>query len=161
MLSLRGAMVPTEIILSSKTYEEIVAEQNLLELDTDGNTRLMLEHHFSIPISIRDENTDVITAKELYPDRCPICGRRIPFLREMIERLESRATNKIRCPLGHRYEGQIKIYYLNILQMEEQPQESETIETCPECDSKNIQYLGPSEVFCLDCEWDNDMLPRF
>ena len=56
MLSLRGAMVPTEIILSLQTYEEIVAEQNILEADTESNTRLMLEHHFSIPISIREES---------------------------------------------------------------------------------------------------------
>ncbi|MDE0297358.1 MAG: hypothetical protein OXN17_01830 [Candidatus Poribacteria bacterium] len=161
MLSLRGAMVPTEIILSSKTYEQIVAEQEIAEEDTEESTRLILETHFSIPILIREENTDVITAKELYPDRCPICGRRIPFLREMIERLESRATNKVRCPLGHRYEGEIKMYYLNIFQMEEMREKSERIESCPICGSNDIQYLGPREVFCLDCEWDNNMLPRF
>lgn len=161
VLSLRGAMVPTEIILSPETYDKIVAEQEITEGDTENDIRLLLEDHFSIPILIRDENTDVITAKELYPDRCPVCGRRIPFLREMIERLESRATNKVRCPLGHRYEGEIKMYYLNILQIEEKREESERVEVCPECGSKDIQYLGPREVFCLDCEWDNNMLPRF
>jgi len=161
MLSLRGAMVPTEIVLSPKTCEGISAEQNVPGAGTESNMRLMLEHRFSIPISIRDQDTDVIIVKELYPDRCPICGRGIPFLREMINRLESRCTKKIRCPLGHRYEGQIKIYYLNILQMEEPAQESKSIETCPECDSRNIQHLGPSEVFCLDCEWDKNMAPRF
>ena len=161
MLSLRGAMVPTEIVLSPKTYEKIVAEQDITEGDTKDSTRLVLEHHFSVPIFIREENADVITTKELYPDRCPICGRRIPFLREMIERLESRAANKVRCPFGHRYEGEIKMYYLNIFQMEEQRDESERVEACPECGSKDIQYLGPHEVFCLDCEWDNNMLPRF
>ena len=161
MLSLRGAMVPTEIILSPKTYERIVSEQDITEGDTENDTRLELEQHFSIPILIREENTDVITAKELYPDRCPVCGRRIPFLREMIERLESRATNKVRCPLGHRYDGEIKMYYLNIFQIEERREKAERVEACPQCGSKDIQYLGPREVFCLDCEWDNDMLPRF
>ena len=161
VLSLRGAMVPTEIILSPETYDKIVSEQEITEGDTENDIRLLLEDHFSIPILIRDENTDVITAKELYPDRCPVCGRRIPFLREMIERLESRATNKVRCPLGHRYEGEIKMYYLNIFQIEEKREESERVEVCLECGSKDIQYLGPREVFCLDCEWDNNMLPRF
>lgn len=161
MLSLRGAMVPTEIVLSPKTYKKIVSEQDIAEGDTENDTRLVLEHHFSIPILIRDENTDVITAKELFPDRCPICGRRIPFLREMIERLESRATNKVRCPLGHRYEGEIKMYYLNIFQIEVKREKSERVEVCPACGSKDIQYLGPREAFCLDCEWDNNMLPRF
>ena len=154
-------MVPTEIILSPETYDKIVSEQEITEGDTENDIRLLLEDHFSIPILIRDENTDVITAKELYPDRCPVCGRRIPFLREMIERLESRATNKVRCPLGHRYEGEIKMYYLNIFQIEEKREESERVEVCLECGSKDIQYLGPREVFCLDCEWDNNMLPRF
>ena len=65
MLSLRGAMVPTEIILSPKTYERIVSEQDITEGDTENDTRLELEQHFSIPILIREENTDVITAKEL------------------------------------------------------------------------------------------------
>ena len=161
MLSLRGAMVPTEIVLSPKTYKKIVSEQDIAEGDTENDTRLVLEHHFSIPILIRDENTDVITAKELFPDRCPICGRRIPFLREMIERLEFRATNKVRCPLGHRYEGEIKMYYLNIFQIEVKREKSERVEVCPACGSKDIQYLGPREAFCLDCEWDNNMLPRF
>ena len=153
--------MPTEIILSPKTFEKIVTGQDLAEGDSEKVTRLALEQHFSVPVLIRDENTDVITAKELYPDRCPVCGRRIPFLREVIERLESRATNKVRCPLGHRYEGEIKMYYLNIFQVEEKQEESERVEVCPECGSKEIQYLGPREVFCLDCEWDNNMLPRF
>ena len=154
-------MVPTEIILSPKTYERIVAEQDITEGDTENGTRLALENHFLIPVLIREENADIIAVKELYPDRCPVCGRRIPFLREMIERLESRATNKVRCPLGHRYEGEIKMYYLNIFQMEEKREESERVEACPKCGSKDIQYLGPREVFCLDCEWDNNMQPRF
>ena len=154
-------MVPTKIILSPTTYEEIVVEQDTTEGDTENNKRLALERHFLTPVLIRKENTDIITVKELYPDRCPTCGRRSPFLREMIERLESRATNKVRCPLGHRYEGEIKMYHLNIFQMEERREESERVEACPECGSEDIQYLGPREVFCLDCEWDNNMLPRF
>ena len=161
VLSLKGAMIPTEIILSPSTYEEIISELNISDGNTDHDARLMLERHFAMSISIREENSDVITAKELYPDRCPICGRCIPFVREMIDRLESRATNKIRCPLGHRYEGQIKVYYLNVFQPEQNRQESKTIETCPQCESTSIQYLGPSEAFCLDSAWDSDMLARF
>ena len=154
-------MVPTKITLSPDTCEKIVVEQDITEGDAEKDKRQALEQHFLIPVAIQEENTDIITVKELYPDRCPACGRRIPFLREMIERLESGAANKVRCPLGHRYEGEIKLYHLNIFHSEERREESRRIEVCPNCGSKDIQYLGPREAFCLDCEWDNNMLARF
>ena len=155
MISLRGQMVPTEIILSSDLYETIIDEQNLPRNADEGNTRLMLENHFSIPISIREEDTDMIVAKELFPNPCPVCGRRIPFLRETIERLESLAVNRVSCPLGHQYQGQIKIYYLNILENKEESSEAKGVEICPACGSENLQHLSPTDVFCFDCEWDN------
>lgn len=155
MLSLRGQMIPTEIILSPELYQSIIDEQNMSRNTGEENTRLMLENHFSIPISIREEDTDMIIAKELFPNPCPVCGRRIPFLREMIERLESCSVDRVSCPLGHRYEGQIKIYHLNILQQKEESSKSEDVETCPACGSENIQHLSPTDVFCFDCEWDN------
>ena len=97
MLSLRGAMIPTEIILSPGTYQTIIDEQNIQRDRVEADILLMLENHFSIPVLIREEDTDVIVAKELYPNPCPVCGRRIPFLREMIDRLESRpAMDKLR-----------------------------------------------------------------
>ena len=148
-------MIPTEIILSPGTYQTIIDEQNIQRDKVEADILLMLKNHFSIPVVIREENTDVIVAKELYPNPCPVCGRRIPFLREMIDRLESRPANKIRCPLGHRYDGQIKVYYLNILQKTGENLKSKTIEVCPACGSKNIQHLSPTDVFCFDCEWDN------
>jgi len=155
MLSLRGAMIPAEIILSSKTYHDMIKEPNIQrEINTGKEPLSALESHFATPISIQEDNTDVLIAKELFPNPCPVCGRRIPFLREMIERLESSSTdNKVNCPLGHRYEGTIKIYYLNIFQTP--PPETKTVQNCPQCGSRNIQYLSQTDIFCLDCEWDN------
>ena len=148
-------MVPVQIIFSPETYQKIINEHDIQQgIDTEAEVRSTLESHFSIPIIIKEEDTDVIIAKELYPNPCPICGRRIPFLREMIQHLESRSTNRVRCPLGHRYEGRIKIYHVNILQQTDES-DSESVQTCPQCGSQNIQYLSQTDVFCLDCEWDN------
>lgn len=155
VFSLRGSMTPAQIVFSPETYQEIINQQNIQQaINAEIDVRQMLERHFSMPIAIREENSDVIITKELYPNPCPICGCRIPFLREIIERLETHPTRRIRCPRGHRYEGEIKIYYLNILQ-KTNPLKSKTQPTCPQCRSQNIQHLSQTDLFCLDCEWDN------
>ena len=155
VFSLRGAMAPAQIIFSPDTYQEIINQQNVRQaINAETNVRQMLERHFSMPVAIRKENSDVIVTKELYPNPCPICGCRIPFLHEIIERLETQPTRRIRCPRGHRYEGEIKTYYLNIRQ-ETNPLKSKASPTCPQCGSQNIQNLSQTELFCLDCEWDN------
>ena len=147
-------MIPAEIVLSPETHQKIVEESNLHQgLEAKKDPVSALKGAFSIPITIREDNTDIIVVKGLYPNPCPVCGRRIPFLREMIERIESRSIKRIRCPLGHRYEGEIKVYYLNIFQ--ENQSEAETVQVCPQCGSENVQKLSPTDIFCLDCEWDN------
>ena len=99
-------MIPAEIVLSPETHQKIVEESNFQPgLEAKKDPVSALKGAFSIPITIREEDTDIIVVKGLYPNPCPICGRRIPFLREMIERIESRSIKRIRCPLGHRYEG--------------------------------------------------------
>ena len=153
-LSFRGEMIPAEIVLSPETHQKIVEESNCQPgLETKKDPVSVLKGAFSIPNTIREEDTDIIVVKGLYPNPCPICGRRIPFLREMIERIESRSIKRIRCPLGHRYEGEIKVYYLNIFQ--EHQSEAKAIQVCPQCGSENVQNLSQTDIFCLDCEWDN------
>ena len=94
-------MIPAEIVLSPETHQKIVEESNLQPgLEAKRDPVSALKGAFSIPITIREEDTDIIVVKGLYPNPCPICGRRIPFLREMIERIESRSIKRIRCPLG-------------------------------------------------------------
>ena len=147
-------MIPAEIVLSSETHQKIVEESNFQPgREAKKDPVSALKGAFSIPITIREEDTDIIVVKGLYPNPCPVCGRRIPFLREMIERIESRSVKRIRCPLGHRYEGEIKVYYLNIFQ--EAQSEAKAIEVCPQCGSENVQNLSQTDIFCLDCEWDN------
>ena len=154
MLSLKGAMIPAEIILSPDTYQNVMTDPTIQKEIKAGKDALsVLKGYFATPITIKEENTDVIIAKELFPNPCPICGQRLPFLREMLERIEAGITNKVHCPLGHRYDGKIKIYYLNIFQT--QPSETKAVQTCPQCGSHRIQYLSPTDVFCLDCAWDN------
>ena len=155
VFSLRGAMAPAQIIFSPETYQEIINQQVVRQaINAESDVRQMLERHFSTPIAIREENSDVIITKELYPNPCPICGCRIPFLRELIERIESQPTRRIRCPRGHRYEGEIKTYYLNI-RHDPNPLKSKARPTCPQCGSQKIQKLSHTDFFCLDCEWDN------
>ena len=154
MSSFKGQLIPVEIVLSPETYRNIVEESDIQqEVGIGKDSVSLLGNYLSIPITIREEDTNVIIAKELFPNPCPICGRRIPFLREMIERIESRSIKRIRCPLGHRYEGEIKIYHLNIFQ--ENRVEAKAVQTCPQCGSGNVQALSKTDIFCLDCEWDN------
>ena len=147
-------MIPAEIVLSPETHQKIVEESNFQSgLEAKKDPVSALKGAFAIPITIREKDTDIIVVKGLYPNPCPVCGRRIPFLREMIERIESRSIKRIRCPLGHRYEGEIKVYYLNIFQ--ENQSETTAIQVCPQCGSENVQNLSQTDIFCLDCEWDN------
>ncbi len=147
-------MIPAEIVLSSDTHQKIVEESKAQqEIGTGKDPVSVLKGYLSIPITIREADTDIIVVKGLYPNRCPVCGRHIPFLREMIERIESHSIKRIRCPLGHRYEGEIKIYHLNIFQ--EEQSETGAAQICPQCGSENVQNLSQTDVFCLDCEWDN------
>lgn len=152
--SFRGQLIPAEVVVSQETYTNIVSELNIKnEAEQGPDVLAMLRCYLSVPVVVRTENTDVIVAKELFPNPCPVCGRRIPFLREMIERIESRVIKRIRCPLGHRYEGEIKIYYLDIYHKESPP--PKPLERCPCCGSENLQPLSQTDVFCVDCEWDN------
>lgn len=153
-------MVPTGVILSPESHAKIASE--LSETFASENiTRAQLEHHLALAVSIRSENADLVIVKELIPNPCPVCHRRLTFLREMIERFENDEANLIRCPMGHRYPGQLKVYYLNIFQQNERNEMEKPVTACPECESKNIQYLGPAEMFCLDCDWDSGMVPRY
>lgn len=150
-------------MLSPESHAKIVSE--LSETFASENIfRIQLEHHLALAVSIRSENTDLVIVKELVPNPsnpCPVCHRRLTFLRELIERFESDDAKLIRCPMGHRYPGLLKVYYLNIFQQDEGNEMKKSVTACPECGNKNIQYLGPEEMFCLDCDWDSGMVPRY
>lgn len=153
-------MVPTEVVLSPESHAKIALELS----DTfasENISHVQLEHHLALAVSIRSENTDLVIVKELIPNPCPTCHRRLTFLRELIERFENDEAKLIRCPMGHRYPGQLKVYYLNIFQTGEGNEMEKSVRTCPECGSENIQYLGPAEMFCLDCDWDSGLVPRY
>ncbi len=154
-----GTLVPTEIVLSAESYSQIVKELSE-KLGTQGLSHLQVAHHLALPLSIEQENTDLVILKELIPNPCPICHHRLTFLRETIERFEKDTSHLVRCPMGHRYQGELKVYALSLFQGEvvdiEKP-----IKVCPECGSENIQYLGPQVMFCLDCDWDSGMEARY
>ena len=153
-------MIPTELVLSPQSYAKIVAE--LAEkLGYQGVSHLQLAHHLTLKVSIQHENTDLIIVKELTPNPCPVCQHRLTFLRETMERFMANSSNLIRCPMGHRYPGELKVYYLNIFQQDMKNEIEKPIKICPECSSKNIQYLGPKVMFCLDCDWDSGMEARY
>ncbi len=153
-------MVPTTVVLSPESYAKVVTERLESSESQDGES-LRLESQLSLPVTVRSENTDIIVVKELVPNPCPICHHPLKFLRELIERFESEETKQIRCPLGHRYSGVMKVYHLNIYQQSESLESVNKVTECPTCGSKKIQYLGPSEMFCLDCDWDSGMVARF
>lgn len=153
-------MVPTAIVLSPDSYAKVVTDR-LEASETETSESLRLENQLSLPVSVRSEDTDIIVVKELVPNPCPICHHPLKFLRELIERFENEETKQIRCPLGHRYSGVMKIYHLNIFQQSESLELGDKVTECPTCGSKKIQYLGPSEMFCLDCDWDSGMIARF
>ena len=153
-------MVPTAVVLSPESYAKVVAER-LEASDSETSEPLSLENQLSLPISVRSKDTDIIVVKELVPNPCPICHHPLKFLRELIERFESEETKQIRCPLGHRYSGIMKVYHLNIYQQSESLASVNKVAECPTCGSKRIQYLGPTEMFCLDCDWDSGMVARF
>lgn len=153
-------MIPTEVVLSPQSYAKVVSE--LAEkLECQGISHLQLAHHLTLAVSIQQENTDLVVLKELTPNPCPICHHRLTFLRETMERFENDSSNLIRCPMGHRYPGILKVYYLNILQHGEKVETEKPVKVCPECGSKHIQYLGPKAMFCLDCDWDSGMEARY
>ena len=159
--SLRGGtMIPTGVVLSPESHAKIVSELSEI-FEAENISRIQLEHHLALAVSIRSENTDVVIVKELVPNPCPVCHHRLTFLRELIERFENDDANLIRCPMGHRYPGRLNMYYLNIFQQDEGNEMEKSVTACPECGSKNIQYLGPAEMFCLDCDWDSGMAPRY
>ncbi len=153
-------MVPTAVVLSPESYAKVVAER-LEASDAETSEPLSLENQLSLPISVRSKDTDIIVVKELVPNPCPICHHPLKFLRELIERFESEESKQIRCPLGHRYSGVMKVYHLNIYQQSESSESVNKVTECPTCGSKRIQYLGPTEMFCLDCDWDSGMVARF
>ena len=153
-------MIPTEVVLSPQSYAKVVSELTE-KLGGQGISHLQLAHHLALAVSIQQENTDLVVLKELTPNPCPICHHRLTFLREAMERFENDSSNLIRCPMGHRYPGVLKVYYLNILQHGEKRETEKPIKICPECGGENIQYLGPKAMFCLDCDWDSGMEVRY
>ncbi len=161
--SLRGgSLIPTELVLSPGSYEKLISElinPAVKSSQVKSTYRLQLEYHFAVAVSIRAENTDLLIVKELVPNLCPICYQQLTFLRERIERFENDSRPLIRCPMGHRYPGQIKVYHINI--QEEGDKMEKPVEICPECRSKNIHYFAPAEMFCLDCDWDSGLEPRY
>ncbi len=153
-------MIPTEVVLSAQSYAQVASE--LAEtLGSECISHLQLAHHLALTISIQQENTDVVILKELSPNPCPICHRRLTFLRETIERFESDGFQQVRCPMGHRYPGVLKVYYLDIFQHTTDREQEKPVKVCPECEGKHIQYLAANVMFCLDCDWDSGMEPRF
>lgn len=153
LISLKGSIIPVKVILSSETYEKLLEDKTLQSLIKHGfDPKAAIKDIFSIPFEIQEENTDIIVAKELFPDRCPVCGRRIVAVSQIIKKLEENLINKAICPSGHRFDCEIKVYYLNIYRIKE---EKKGPERCPKCGSTNVQYLSPTEAFCLDCDWDN------
>ena len=153
-------MIPTEVVLSPQSYTKVVSE--LAEtLGYEGISHLQLAHHLALTVSIQQENTDLIVLKELAPNPCPVCHRRLTFLRETIDRFESDNSNQIRCSMGHRYPGELKVYYLSIFEHNASDELEKPVKVCPECKGKNIQYLGSDMMFCLDCDWDSGMEPRY
>ena len=153
-------MIPTEVVLSPQSYTKVVSE--LAEtLGYEGISHLQLAHHLALTVSIQQENTDLIVLKELAPNPCPVCHRRLTFLRETIDRFESDNSNQIRCSMGHRYPGELKVYYLSIFEHNAGDELEKPVKVCPECKGKNIQYLGSDMMFCLDCDWDSGMEPRY
>ena len=154
-----GTMIPTELVLSSGSYAALVSELSE-KLRSPGISHLQLAQHFALTVSIRQENTDLVILKELIPNPCPICHHRLTFLRETIERFEHDGSHSVRCPMGHRYTGELKVYYLNIFE-DTTIEIEKPIKVCPECKNKHIQYLGPRVMFCLDCDWDSGMEPRY
>ena len=154
--------MPTAVVLSPDSYAKVVAERPETETsETVDAETLRLEHQLALTVSVRSENTDIIVVKELVPNPCPICHHPLKFLRELIERFENEETGQIRCPLGHRYSGIMKVYHLNILQQSVCEERTSKVSECPTCGSKKIQYLGPTEMFCLDCDWDSGMVARY
>ncbi len=154
-------MVPTAVVLSPESYAEVVAEF-LERSEAESDETHKLEYQLGLPpISVQLEDTDIVVVKELVPNPCPICHHPLKFLRELIERFENEETNLIRCPLGHRYSGIMKVYHLNIFQQSENREAVEKVAECPSCGGKKIQYLGPEEMFCLDCDWDSGMIARY
>ena len=153
-------MIPTEVVLSPQSYAQIVSE--LAEtLGYEGVSHLQLAHHLALTVSIQQENTDLVVLKELSPNPCPICHRRLTFLRETMDRFESDDSQQVRCPMGHRYPGELKVYYLDIFQHAAGSELEKPVKVCPECQGGNIQYLAPSVMFCLDCDWDSGMEPQY
>ncbi len=153
-------MVPTSVILSPESYT-IVEVEYLETLQEESEKTSTLEQQLGLPISVRSEDTDIVVVKELVPNPCPICHHPLKFLRELIDRFENEESNQIRCPLGHRYSGILKVYHLNIFQRSENAEIEHKITECPKCHRHNIQYLGPTEMFCLDCDWDSGMVARY
>ena len=153
-------MIPTEVVLSPQSYAQVVSE--LAEtLGYESISHLQLAHHLALTVSIQQENTDLVILKELSPNPCPICHRRLTFLRETMDRFESDGSQQIRCSMGHRYPGELKVYYLDIFQNTAGSEEEKPVKVCPECQGENIQYLAAHVMFCLDCDWDSGMEPRY
>lgn len=153
-------MVPTAVVLSPASYAKVEAE-HLENLQEETEKVLKLEQQLGLPVSVRSDDTDIVVVKELVPNPCPICHHPLKFLRELIDRFENEESNLIRCPLGHRYSGILKVYHLNIFQRSENSETIQKVTECPKCNCSNIQYLGPNEMFCLDCDWDSGMVARY
>ncbi len=152
-------MIPTEVVLSPQSYARVAADL-ARRIGCTSVSHLQLSHHLALAVSVQHKETDLVVLKELTPNPCPICHHRLTFLRETMERFENDSSNLIRCPMGHRYPGTLKVYYLNILKPEERNGTEAAIKTCPDCNGR-LQYLAPKVMFCLECDWDSGMEVRY
>lgn len=153
MLSLRGGgIVPTALRLSRKSCSQLLDEE-ALDPGTQGEPARVLEELIGLRVELTEEQTDVIVAKELFPERCPQCGEHVAAVPVLLNRVERQGF--IRCSSGHVYEPEVHILYLNVFQQHSAPIKRQELDVCPECGGKNVQHLSDTDAFCLDCEWDN------
>ncbi len=153
ILSLRGGgIVPISLRLSQDTCYQLLEEETLIPDSPEGFARV-LEEMIGLDIEIVEEHTDVIVAKEIFPDRCPTCGENVAAASVLLRRTQQQGY--IRCSNGHTYKPEVRILYLNIFQKPSDDMRNSHLEVCPQCNSKNLQYLRDTDAFCLDCEWYN------
>ena len=153
MMSFRGGgIVPVALNLSQETCLRLL-EEEALNPGSHGNPAVILEEMIGLHVEIVRENADVIVAKEVFPDRCPTCGENITSAPILLHRVERQGY--IRCSNGHIYEPEVRVLYLNIFHERNSSRQRNRLQRCPQCGSKNLQYLSDTDAFCLDCDWDN------
>lgn len=153
-----GTMIPTEVVLSPESYIGIASALSETRR-SDSITESQVALYLGLDVTVRERNTDALIVKELVPNPCPVCHRQLTFLREAIARFEDDGRSLIRCQMGHRYRGQLRVFQISIREGVRETEKS--VKICPECGSESLQYLGPTEMLCLDCDWDSGLEARF